>query len=89
MIDYAGFTPTADGLADGEVASDGLLSVTTGLSGELDDANAILGGLVSVNGSTLKRNAAYIDYASKNCSASADSGSVTTGDLVVQCAGTF
>lgn len=83
MIDYAGFTPTEEGLDDGEVAIDGLLSVTEGLASELDAAEETESGIASVAGSTLNRNAAYNDYASKNCSASADDGTVSTGDLVV------
>ena len=38
MIDYAGFAPTAEEEDDGAVAVAGLLSVTTGLFGELDAA---------------------------------------------------
>jgi hypothetical protein len=91
LIDYSGFAPTADEIDDGAVAVAGLLSVTQGLQGELDDANDTEGDLVSVEGSTLYRNAAEILWACKNCSASADSGTVGSDpqDLVCQCAGTF
>lgn len=89
MIDYAGFAPTEEEEDDGAVAVAGLLSVTTGLSEELNTAENTRDGLSSVTGSLLNYHAAYNDYASKNCSASSDSGSLAGGDLVVQCAGTY
>lgn len=89
METYAGFTPTEEGVDDGEVAIAGLLSVTTGLAGELETAEETRDGIVSVAGSLLYKNAAYTHYASMNCSASSDSGSASGGDLVVQCGGTF
>jgi hypothetical protein len=55
VIDYDGFTPSAEGLDDGEEAVAGLLSVTSGLSSDLGDANDIATGLASVAGSQLKR----------------------------------
>jgi hypothetical protein len=88
VIDYAGFTPTAEGLDDGEVAVAGLLSVTSGLAGELDDAEETESGIASVAGSTANRDAAHVDYACKNCSSATDSGA-PGANLVVQCGGTF
>jgi len=38
VIDYAGYAPTEEEIDDGDVAIAGLLSVTTGLAGDLDDA---------------------------------------------------
>jgi hypothetical protein len=88
VTDYAGYAPTEEEIADGDVAIAGLLSVTTGLAGELDDAEETESGLASVAGSTLNRNAANIAYACMNCSSAIDSGTAGA-NLVVNCGGTF
>lgn len=88
VIDYAGYAPTEEEEEEGEEAVAGLLSVTEGLSGELGDAEATESGEAATAGSTANRNAAHVDYASKNCSSSADGGSAGAG-LVVECGGTF
>jgi len=88
VTDYAGFTPTEEEEEDGAEAVAGLLSVTEGLQGELDAAEATETGSAETAGSTENRDAAHIDYACKNCSASSDSGAAG-GELVVQCGGTF
>jgi len=88
VIDYAGYAPTEEEEEEGEEAVAGLLSVTEGLSGELGDAEATESGEAATAGSTANRNAAHVDYASKNCSSAADSGSAG-GALVVECGGTF
>jgi len=88
VIDYAGFTPSEEEEEEGEEAVAGLLSVTEGVFGQLEDAEATESGEVSTAGSTSDRNAKHIDYASKNCSASADSGAAGAG-LVVECGGSF
>lgn len=89
MTDYAGYAPTEEEIADGDVAIAGLLSVTTGLAGELDDAEETESGLASVAGSTLNRNAADIVYKCMNCSSAIDSGTADGENLVVNCGGTF